>query len=120
MKETKYVRVLDYGDVKLKETVTTTANSVNISHEQLKEGDDDEITHEYFFGENIRRVMNAFSKDDPEKDIHIDTGEPIELSRVTRVEVIDENGRSYTREQIKSKVELNFQDNYRTLKIFIR
>ena len=39
--------------------------------------------------------------------------------KVTRVEVIDENGRSYTNFDPNNKVELSFQDNERTLKVFI-
>ena len=40
--------------------------------------------------------------------------------KVTRVEVIDENGRSYTK-YLKpyQEVELSYQDDGRTLKIFI-
>lgn len=37
---------------------------------------------------------------------------------VTRVEVIDENWRSYTKWDCKN-VYLDYQDNYQTLKIFI-
>lgn len=40
-------------------------------------------------------------------------------SIVTRVEVIDDKGRSYTNWSDKNKVELSYQDNGRTLKIFI-
>ena len=39
--------------------------------------------------------------------------------KVTRVEVIDENGRSYVNWDDNNKVELSFQDNERTLKVFI-
>lgn len=39
--------------------------------------------------------------------------------RVTRVEVIDENGRSYVNQDPSNKVELSYQDDGRTLKIFI-
>ena len=39
--------------------------------------------------------------------------------KVTRVEIIDENGRSYTNFDPNNKVELSFQDNERTLKVFI-
>ncbi len=41
------------------------------------------------------------------------------LSDVTRVEVIDENGRSYTNKDPRNKVELNFQDEGKTLKVYI-
>ena len=39
-------------------------------------------------------------------------------SKVTRFEVIDENGRAYT--QRDCKVELSYQDDNRTLKVFIK
>jgi hypothetical protein len=39
--------------------------------------------------------------------------------KVTRVEIIDENGRSYTNFDPNNKVELSFQDDGRTLKVFI-
>lgn len=41
------------------------------------------------------------------------------VSQVTRVEVIDETGRAYTKWPIRKNVELQLQDNERTLKIFI-
>lgn len=39
--------------------------------------------------------------------------------KVIRVEVIDNEGRSYVNWDDKNKVELSFQDNRRTLKVFI-
>jgi len=39
--------------------------------------------------------------------------------KVTRVEVIDEEGRSYVNWDDNNKVELSFQDDGRTLKVFI-
>jgi hypothetical protein len=39
--------------------------------------------------------------------------------KVTRVEIIDENGRSYTNFDPNNKVELSFQDDGKTLKVFI-
>lgn len=41
------------------------------------------------------------------------------LKNCTRVEVIDEHGRSYTNFSVINKVEMSMQDNDRTLKIFI-
>jgi hypothetical protein len=41
-----------------------------------------------------------------------------DTSKVTRFEVIDENGRAYT--QRDCKVELSYQDDGRTLKVFIK
>lgn len=42
----------------------------------------------------------------------------LKADKVTRVEVIDENGRSYVNWNCKS-VELSMQDDNRTLKVFI-
>lgn len=42
-----------------------------------------------------------------------------ELSKCTRIEVIDTNGRSYTNWNEKNRVDLSVQDDGRTLKIFI-
>lgn len=41
-----------------------------------------------------------------------------DTSKVTRFEVIDENGRAYT--QRDCNVELSYQDDGRTLKVFIK
>jgi hypothetical protein len=42
----------------------------------------------------------------------------IKLPRVTRVEVIDENGRSYVNYNVE--VELSYQDSAQTLKLFLK
>jgi hypothetical protein len=42
----------------------------------------------------------------------------IKLPRVTRVEVIDENGRSYVNRGVE--VELSYQDSAQTLKLFLK
>lgn len=42
----------------------------------------------------------------------------VDTSKVTRFEVIDENGRAYTEHYCK--VELSYQDDGRTLKVFIK
>ena len=47
-------------------------------------------------------------------------GKPISLVTVNRVEVIDNSGRSYVNRYPSNKVELSFQDDNRTLKIFIK
>lgn len=39
--------------------------------------------------------------------------------KVTRVEVIDQEGRSYVNWDVRNRVELSYQDDGRTLKIFI-
>lgn len=41
------------------------------------------------------------------------------VSKVNRVEVIDENGRSYVNWNKHNKVHVELQDNGRTLKVFI-
>ena len=43
----------------------------------------------------------------------------IKLEDIIRLEVIDENGRSYTNWDKANKVELSLQDDGKTLKIFI-
>lgn len=39
---------------------------------------------------------------------------------VTRFEVIDENGRAYIKRGIKEKIQISFQDDNRTVKIFLK
>jgi hypothetical protein len=41
------------------------------------------------------------------------------LDKVTRIEIIDQDGRSYVNWNDNNKVELSFQDEKRTLKVFI-
>lgn len=41
------------------------------------------------------------------------------LEKVNRVEVIDQNGRSYVNSKPTNKTELSLQDNGKTLKVFI-
>ena len=41
------------------------------------------------------------------------------LENVTRVEVIDQKGRSYVNIKPTNKIELSFQDGCKTLKVFI-
>ena len=43
-----------------------------------------------------------------------------DTKKVTRVEVIDKNGRSYSNWNENNRVELSYQDNDKTLKIFIK
>jgi len=57
-------------------------------------------------------------KDVGEKDKTIDS--LTDLPNITRVEVIDEKGRSYVNWNSKNKVIESIQDNGRTLKIFIK
>lgn len=44
----------------------------------------------------------------------------MKTEKVTRVEVIDEKGRSYVNWKKDNKVELSLQDDGRTLKVFIQ
>ncbi len=41
------------------------------------------------------------------------------LPNITRVEVIDQNGRSYTNWHKDNQIELSLQDNGKTLKVFL-
>jgi fibronectin type 3 domain-containing protein len=41
------------------------------------------------------------------------------LDKVTRIEIIDQKGRSYVNWDDNNKVELSFQDDEQTLKVFI-
>lgn len=43
----------------------------------------------------------------------------MDTTQVTRLEVIDENGRSYVNWKKENRVELSLQDEGRTLKVFI-
>jgi len=47
-------------------------------------------------------------------------GTLVELSEVTRVEVIDPKGRKYVNKNKHCEVELSLQDEGRTLKVFIK
>ena len=47
------------------------------------------------------------------------TESDMNTEKVTRVEVIDENGRSYVNWNDENKVELSLQDDGKTLKVFI-
>lgn len=51
--------------------------------------------------------------------IVIDPNKEVDFPQVSRVEVIDENGRSYTNWNKNNVITLSFQDDMRTLKIFI-
>lgn len=53
------------------------------------------------------------------KEIYIPKDAVTKLPNVTRVEVIDEQGRSYVNWNNSAIVELSLQDDARTLKIFI-
>ena len=36
--------------------------AINPSNERIQNEDEDEVTHEVFFGENIKRVLNVLTK----------------------------------------------------------
>jgi len=59
--------------------------------------------------------MDLFFKDENEFDACKFT----HLPSLSRVEVIDENGRSYVNWHSQNRIEYSFQDGGRTLKIFI-
>ena len=46
-------------------------------------------------------------------------GGELEMTRITRVEVIDENGRSYVNWEEDNDITLSYQDDGRTLKVFV-
>lgn len=62
---------------------------------------------------NIEDVMKIYAS----QEVSIALAE--KENKVTRVECIDENGRSYVNWDDKNKIELSYQDNGKTLKIFI-
>lgn len=68
-------------------------------------------------------LMPTIDKKDINKLIkeekHLLAQRELNLSRVTRVEVIDENGRSYVNWKPINVVELSVQDNGKTAKVFI-
>ena len=49
---------------------------------------------------------------------HIMKTDTLDTEKITRVEIIDENGRSYVKRDITG-LEVHLQDSGRTLKIFI-
>jgi hypothetical protein len=53
------------------------------------------------------------------KKLQLDSYFTMIETKVTRVEVIDENGRSYVNWNDNNQVTLSYQDDDRTLKIFI-
>ena len=53
------------------------------------------------------------------KKIDLTTDGINRIEKITRVEVIDKKGRSYTKYCLKNAVEISIQDDGRTLKIFI-
>lgn len=65
-------------------------------------------------GFNKVNKINWYTPDDEHTDGVIQVG-----NQITRVEVIDEKGRIYTNWNPDNKVELQLQDDGRTLKVFI-
>lgn len=76
-----------------------------------KDGDgsgEDESVHD-----SLMSVTDVFQQ------IYDDTIESFSTEKVTRVEVIDKTGRSYVNWSDKNSVKIEFQDESRTLKVFI-
>lgn len=67
--------------------------------------------------DKIIEYFNQFRHDTNTNVVPIIANFPI--SRVTRVEVIDQNGRSYVNWKDTNAVKLQIQDEGRTLKVFI-
>ena len=75
--------------------------------------------------EVLEKLTEAFNWDS-DKDItlmalqdYFSDLSQLQNNRLTRVEVIDEKGRSYVNWDKNNKIELSHQDDDRTLKIFI-
>ena len=75
--------------------------------------------------EVLEKLTEAFNWDS-DKDItlmalqdYFSDLSQLQNNRLTRVEVIDEKGRSYVNWDKNNKIELSYQDDDRTLKIFI-
>lgn len=84
------------------------------NHQKWRLGQTDEMPHSpKELTDSIDKVLSIFKKY-PIGEYGI-----ISLEGVTRVEVIDENGRSYTNWKSTNQVEASFQDASRTLKLFI-
>jgi hypothetical protein len=62
------------------------------------------------------QIMTQQEKDSSQKVAREFNGK---LTQITRVEVIDENGRTYVNWKKENKVEISIQDDGRTLKVFI-
>ena len=75
--------------------------------------------------EVLEKLTEAFNWDS-DKDItlmalqdYFSDLSQLQNNRLTRVEVIDKEGRSYVNWNKNNKIELSYQDDDRTLKIFI-
>ena len=62
--------------------------------------------------------IGLFDKDGKELDIS-NIISNIPLQKINRIEVIDENGRSYVNWKSNNIIKISLQDDERTLKIFI-
>jgi len=76
------------------------------------------------FQKDLEELIEQYGKPDTveyrDKEIsHIENKSYKQLDRVNRVEVIDENGRSYVKYDVK-KAEMSLQDKNKTLKVFIK
>ena len=93
------------------DTPETRASFIKDIQSSLEEEDaDSEIV--WFKNLAVYNTLRNFLKE-PETEQKIDS------SQVTRVEVIDQSGRAYTNYWC-SHVEVQFQDNNRTIKVFLK
>ena len=71
------------------------------------------------YGTHTSREDSGFINIVKESDSEMIEADVIESHRLTRVEVIDERGRSYVNWHPDNEVKISMQDDNRTLKIFI-
>ncbi len=71
------------------------------------------------YGTHTSREDSGFINIVKESDAEMIEADVIEAHRLTRVEVIDENGRSYVSWNPDNEVKISVQDGGLTLKIFI-
>lgn len=79
-----------------------------ITNDGEEADDSDESVHD-----TVYRVLEVL------KQVHEDTKELYSTKEVTRVEVIDKQGRSYVNWNKENEVTIDFQDDGKTLKVFI-
>ena len=63
--------------------------------------------------------LELFDKDGNKVSINDILSKLIPLEKVNRIEVIDQQGRSYVNWKSYNKVQISLQDDSRTLKVFI-
>ena len=84
----------------------------------MKKNWNDKLDFEKFKGQTVKEVFDengkALSIEDVMAMLPI-----VDLSKVNRVEVIDEKGRSYVNWKPTNKTSISIQDDGRTIKVFI-